>query len=602
MRKKRIAAITAVVAAVGLAATACGSSKSSGGGSGSGGAGAAPVYNAALTSVVNPSTTVGGELKLEESGAGFDHLDPGETYEAATWDLYPLWDRTMLTYKQLPGAAGLQVEGDLATSWAASNNNTTWTFHIVPNAKFSNGDTITTKDVAYAIERSNFDATQTIKGGPTYFQTLIQNKNNYQGPYKDPNGQISGITTPDATTIVFNLTQSFADFPDLMTLLQTSPIEPTHDEAAKYDTDISGDLFSGQYTVQSYVPNQSLTLVPNPNFVSASDPNGVHKRYASGIQISLNVNSDTADQNLLQGSSNLEIHGLGLGTANQAIVLGNPKEKANADAAESGFGEFMSVNTTVAPFTNQDCRQAVEWAVNKTQVQDVSGGPVGGGQIATTVLPTLNTGYVANDQYATPGEQGDVQKATQLVNSCKAALGSAFNPNFTLATYDAASHPKFVAAADVIQQNLKAIGFNATVEQYSYSNNTFFESTAGLPSYATSHRIGLSLWAWGADFPTGYGYMEEILTSAGISSSGYSYNLSYWNSPTFNADMAAALSAPSAAQTNLDYAKADQYAMQQAVVVPLLYMSDLLYRPPATTNVTVSQAYGMYNYSLIGSK
>jgi peptide/nickel transport system substrate-binding protein len=601
MRKKRIVAITAAACAVGLAAAACGSNAGSTGSTAGVSGGGATGYNAALTSIVNQSSSVGSSPLKLESSTNFDSLDPGVTYEAVTWDLYRLFDRTMLTFKQEPGAAGLQVEGDLATNWSSSNNNKTWSFTIVDDAKFSNGDPITTTDIAYAIERSNFDATGAIHGGPAYFASLLDNTTNYQGPYKDPTGQVSGILTPDATHITFNLKQSFADFPYLMTLSQTSPIEPSHDAGTAYGTDISKDLFTGQYTVASYNPNSELDLVPNPNFVAASDPNHVHNRYASGVDISLNVNSTTVDQNLLQGSSNLDIHGLGVSSGTQSIVLANPKDKADADAALSGFGEYMSVNTTLSPFTNQDCREAVEWAVDKKQVQDVSGGAIAGGTIATTVLPTVNTGYQPVDQYATPGEAGDQAKATQLVDECKAALGSSFNPSFTLATYDKASHPKFVDAAEVVATNLNAIGFNVTVQQYNYST-AFFQSTAGLPSFATSHRIGLSLYAWGADFPTGYGYMDMILTKDGISSLGNSYNLSYWDDPTFDADMQAALSAPTAAQTNADYAKADQYAMSQAVIVPLLYMSDLLYRPPATTNVTVSQAYGLYDYSILGTK
>jgi peptide/nickel transport system substrate-binding protein len=600
MRKKRIVAITAAVSAVGLAAAACGSNAGSTGSTAGVSNGGASGYNAALTSIVNQSTSVGGTLKLEDS-TNFDYLDPGKTYEATTWDLYRLFDRTMLTFKQEPGNAGLQLEGDLATDWKSSNANKTWTFTIVDNAKYSDGDTITTKDIAYAIERSNFDKTGTIHGGPTYFAGLIQNNNNYQGPYKDPKGQVSGIKTPDATHIEFDLTQSFADFPYLMTLLQTTPIEQSHDAGAAYDTNISKDSFTGQYTVSSYNAASSLQLVPNPDFVAASDPNHVHNRYASAVDISLKVDSTTVDQNLLSGASNLDVHGLGVSQGTQSIVLANPKDKANADAALSGFGEFMSVNTTLSPFTNVDCRKAVEWAVDKKQVQDVSGGAIAGGTIATTVLPSVNTGYQPVDQYATPGEAGSQDNAKQEFQKCQTALGSSFNPSFTLATYDKASHPKFVAAAQVIAQNLNAIGFNVTVQQYDYST-AFFQSTAGLPSFATSHRIGLSLFAWGADFPTGYGYMDAILTKDGISSAGSSYNLSYWDDATFDGLLNKALADATPAQTAADYAKADQYAMSQAVLVPLLYMSDLLYRPTSTTNVTVSQAYGMYDYSILGTK
>jgi peptide/nickel transport system substrate-binding protein len=597
MLKKRILATVAVIGGVALTSTACGSS--SGGSSASG----AAQYNAANASIVNASSTVGGTLKLSDS-SGFDSLDPGVTYEATSWDLFRMFDRTMLAFKDKPGTAGLQLEGDLATGPATgSSNNTVWTYHIQPNAKFSDGTTITSADIKYAIERSNFDSTATVHGGPSYFASLLQNSTNYTGPFKDKNASdgVSGIETPNATTITFKLNQPFADFNYLMTLLQTSPIERSKEQGSSYGTNISGDSFTGQYEVQSYKPGSSLVLVPNPDFDSSSDPNKVHVRYASKVVLSLGVDASTIDQDLLQGSTGLDVRGIGVSSSTQAQVLGNPKQKANADDATTGFQTFMSVNTTVAPLTNLACRQAIEWAVNKQQVQDVSGGSVGGGTIATTVLPTNNTAYVAQDQYATGGHEGDAAKAKALVSTCKSELGSSFNPSFALATYNTSDNKKMIAAADVIQQNLDAIGFNVTINQYSYGTGAFFTSDAGLPSFASSHRIGLSLWAWGADFPTGYGYMDMILTKDGISSAGSSYDMSYWDSSTFDGYMKAALSATSTTETNADYAKADQYAMSQAVIVPLLDQTDLLYRPTDTTNVTVSQAYGMYDYNIIGT-
>ena len=42
--------------------------------------------------------------------------------------------------------------------------------------------------------------------------------------------------------------------------------------------------------------------------------------------------------------------------------------------------------------------------------------------------------------------------------------------------------------------------------------------------------------------------------------------------------------------------------MDQAVIVPLVYRKDLLYRPTSATNVFVTQAYGMYDYLTSGTK
>ena len=596
MRKKRLVAITAAISAVALAAAGCrGTSTSSATNPGAN-------YNAADTSIVNPQSGVGGTLDLEESTT-VDTLDSGETYESVTWDLYQLFDRTMMGYAQAPGPAGLKLVDDLVTSWASTNDNKTWTYHIQPDARFSDGDVITTKDVAYAIERSSFDATQTISGGPSYFADLLQDTNNYEGPYKDQGGQVSGISTPNDTTIVFNLTKPFADFNYLMTLPQTTPIEPSHDPRANYSTDVSKDSFTGQYEVQSFSLSSSdpgMVLVPNPYFSESTDPSHLHVRHAAKVVVTEGVNSTTVDQNLLADKSNIDIRGVGVQDATQNLILSNPRYRSNADDAETGAESFVQIDTQVEPFNNINCRQAVEWAINKQEIQDVSGGPVGGGQIATTILPPNNSGYKAADMYETGGEEGDQATAQALVKTCKAQEGTKFDDAFALATYLPADNPKYVASADVVQQNLNAIGFKVSIDEWSYSQS-FFKTYAGVESYAKSNRVGLTLWAWTADFATGFGYMDMLLTKDGISPTNYSYNLSYWDDPKFDNLLNAALAATSSAQTDAYYAQADSYAMSQAVLVPLLYQTDLYFRPSATTNVMFSEAYGMYDYGMLGT-
>jgi peptide/nickel transport system substrate-binding protein len=230
---------------------------------------------------------------------------------------------------------------------------------------------------------------------------------------------------------------------------------------------------------------------------------------------------------------------------------------------------------------------------------------VGGGQIATTILPPNNSGYKEANLYATGGEEGDQTKAESLVSDCKEQIensGGTFNPDFALATYLTSDNAKLVAAAQVVQSDLNAIGFHVTLDQWGYSTSPgFFATYAGDESYAENNRVGLSLWAWTADFPTGAGYMDELLTSAGISANGDSYDLSYWDDPKFDNYLSEALAAPTQSQTDADYAQADAYAMSQAVLVPLLYETDLLYRPTTTTNVMFSEAYGMYDYGMLGT-
>jgi peptide/nickel transport system substrate-binding protein len=58
--------------------------------------------------------------------------------------------------------AKLQYTGDFATSWESSTDGLTWTFHTVPNAKWSDGQPLTAQDAAFTI-----NTTVKYQKGPT---------------------------------------------------------------------------------------------------------------------------------------------------------------------------------------------------------------------------------------------------------------------------------------------------------------------------------------------------------------------------------------------------------------------------------------------------
>ena len=213
MQRSRIMGLAAFAAAGALTLAACGGSSSSGGGgggsSGSGG------FNAAVTGVVNPSMKKStGTLSFGLTSTP-DSVDPGNTYYAFMWNFTRLYTMPLMTYKSCPGQCGLSVVPDLATApGAVSDNGLTWTYHIQPNVKFSDGTTVTSSDVKYAVERTYDRALFPL--GPAYFPLLLAPQNPpYPGPYKDRSKNIMGlkaVQTPNSTTIVFHLAKPFADF------------------------------------------------------------------------------------------------------------------------------------------------------------------------------------------------------------------------------------------------------------------------------------------------------------------------------------------------------------------------------------------------------
>ena len=106
--------------------------------------------------------------------------------------------------------------------------------------------------------------------------------------------------------------------------------------------------------------------------------------------------------------------------------------------------------------------------------------------------------------------------------------------------------------------------------------------------------------AWAADWPTGYGFLDQIIDGATIKASGNT-NLSSLNDPTINSMLNAAIQNTDTTARTKAWGDIDKAAMADAAIVPLTYRLDLLYRPPNATNVYVTPAYGMYDYLTMGS-
>ena len=111
-RSSRARGLAAVGVSAALLVAACG-----GGGGGTtqepGTQASQAAFNAAATSVVNPSDKKGGTLTFANSG-DWDTLDTGETYYAYSWNFARLYGRSLMMFKSAPGQEGNQLVPDLA--------------------------------------------------------------------------------------------------------------------------------------------------------------------------------------------------------------------------------------------------------------------------------------------------------------------------------------------------------------------------------------------------------------------------------------------------------------------------------------------------------
>jgi peptide/nickel transport system substrate-binding protein len=558
------------------------------GGGGEGAAGAA-AYNSGVNAVVRSSSNTGGTITFDNSSVP-DSTDPGNTYYANQWNVIRLYGRALLTYESVPGSGGDGLVPDLATGLGkVSDNGLTWTYHLKPGIKFEDGTVVTSKDVKYAVERSY--AKDVLPNGPGYFSLLLKDPN-YPGPYKDkaPDKMgLSSVTTPNDRTIVFHLVKPFSDFDYVVALPQTVPVPPEKDNGANYQLH---PISSGPYKFQSYELDKQFTLVRNPHWDAATDPN--RKQLASKFVFNLNVNADTIDNNLIHNFTDVDQAGTGVQAAARAEILSDPSLRKNADNALSGFLWFTYINSKVKPLDNVHCRRAIEYAADKVAYQTAYGGPIAGGQIASTVLTPAIIGYQKFDLYgATTEPHGNLTKARQELKACGQPNGFSTNMAFR------SDRPKEKATATAQQQALSRVGIKLTLQ--GYPAGKYFTNFAGVPNYVHQHKLGLSVGGWAPDWPDGYGMLYYVTAGPAIQPAGNT-NIGELDDPAVNNLFTKAVATKDPAARNQIWSQIDRKVMEQAVILPGVYAKSLLYRSPDLTNVFVHRYYAMYNYSTLGVK
>lgn len=541
--------------------------------------------NAATTDVVNASTQKGGTVTYEYSDVP-DSFDPGNTYYAYMYNLSRLYARPLMTFQPGAGEKGNTLVPDLAASAGVpSDGGKTWTYKLRAGLKYQDGTAITSKDVKYAVERSNF-ARDVLSLGPNYFQQFLVGGDKYKGPYKDKSAKgLSSIETPDDTTVVFHLKTAFQEFDYLVASPQTAPVPQAKDNGVDYVKNI---VSSGSYKFESYADGKQAVLVRNENWDAKTDP--LRKQYPDKIVVNLKVAAETIDKDVLAGDA-IDLGGGGVQAATQAQVLSSADKKANTDNTYGGRLVYMAINTKVKPFDNVACRKAVQFAIDKVSVQTAEGGPVRG-DIASTVLPPDIPGYAKSDVYASAGSKGDEAKAKDQLKACGK---SSINTNISARS----DRPQEIDAATAIINSLKKVGINASLKQY--PSGKYFTDYAGVPKFTEKNNIGLIMMQWGADWPSGYGFLQQILNGSAIGASGNT-NLSQYDNKDVNALLEKAIGTQDNAARNGLYTEIDKKTMDDAVLVPLTYFKVLLARPQYATNLVSTAAFsGQYDYLNIGT-
>jgi peptide/nickel transport system substrate-binding protein len=440
--------------------------------SGSGGNGAG---SPAASSSTGSHPARGGVYRTAVSSFGLtNNMDPvGETQIGFAFSVYDAMLRELVNFRHVNGAAGTEIVPDLATSVPApTDNGLTYTFHLKPDIKFAPpvSREITSKDILYAFQRIN-DAKLVAQYG-YYYYGVIQGMT---GKATTPDSAISGIQTPNPTTIVFHLTKPTGDFLQRIASPAAAPVPAEvagcFNTPGAYGRDL---VASGPYMFQSsaqvsidtcktlkpmsgFDPTSHITLVRNPNYVQSTD--STRANYLNGFEITVDPNVADIFARVQKGQLDGSMTDPPPATVTRTYLT-NPALAGDFHSDLINQVESVTMNLDVAPFTDVHVRKAVAWILDKSAMLRALGG-ASHYSIATHIIPpTLPGGLaVSYDPYQTPGESGSLAKAQAEMKL------SAFDPQHD-GKCDVAACKKlafidisqFSAVDTVVQNDLAKIG------------------------------------------------------------------------------------------------------------------------------------------------
>jgi len=571
-----------------LLLSACGGGSSGNDTSKDNGQKASSGYNAAITTVLNPSDKKGGTLKLSEN-TNPDSWDPQIAYYATIWNVMSsFYVRSLLTNERKVGADGLKLTPDLAAEMPKiEDGGKKYTFTLKDGIKFEDGTPITSKDVKYGIER--IFASEVTNAGPKFLVDVLDQGQKYPGVYKDPDPNklgLKSVQTPDEKTVVFTLASPDSDLLYLLSMPAASPVPAAKDTGTTYG---NKPVSTGPYKFETWDEGKKLSMVRNTNWDPATDK--IRKALPDRVEIIFGTAPEEIDNQLLSGDIDIDIAQTGVQQGSQPKVLLDPEKKKNADAPKTGFIRYVAISQKVPPFDNIHCRLAVQYATDKTTMQTPRGGAEAGGDIATNMLPPNLAGHDPNlDPFNTKSGKPQIDKAKDELVKCNKPDGF----ETKIATRNTGKELK---TAEALQQSLAAVGIKAQLDPQDGSQ--YFRSIIGSPSNVHAKGYGLMMAGWGSDFPKESGFLAVLADGKQIHESGNN-NYAELDEPAINKLIADAKAETDPAKNVEIWKQINKLVMDTATYLPFTYDKALNYRNPRLTNVYVTQYYGMYDFGSLG--
>jgi YVTN family beta-propeller protein len=376
-----------------------------------------------LAAQAAPASHQGGTLRV----IVLDELPALDPLEWGSPNIPGLEADGLVGYRRAGGAAGSILLPALASAVPSpTDGGLTYTFRLRPDLLYSTGEPVRAADFRRAIERSFLVATVDVIG-PLFYSAIVGAETcNPDGATPVARCDLSaGIEADDANGIVtFHLSAPDPDFVAKLALPFAFPVPEGFSMKAVVRGTFPG---TGPYVV-AQVTETEVQLARNPRFSifdAAVRPNGFPDQIVFTVVGTPDLSIEEVDALRIgmvqRGEADLTSYRIYSRTSPELFA---PIKDRYPGQWKVGSVEttFVSMNASVPPFDNVDARRAVNYAIDRAQMADLTGGQPDAA-ITCQLLPPGWPGYQPYCPFTRSPDEGgrwsapDLTTAQQLVDA-----------------------------------------------------------------------------------------------------------------------------------------------------------------------------------------
>ena len=485
---------------------------------------------------------------------GPDSMDPTDGWSVTGNSIQQaLTNRSLTQYAKDAKTGEMVLVPDLATDLGTPNEDfTEWKFTIRDDAKWEDGKPVTAEEVAWGIQRSMDSDTFPAGPGTEYSQTYFSQAGKYKGPYTDKGKSWDGVTV-EGNDITIKMSKTFPDMDYWGAFMAMGPVPlGKASDPPDYGKNI---LATGPYKVESFRPNEELTLVKNDQWDPATDP--ARHQYADKWIFKFNQEQSKVDQVMLSDNTASQ-------TSLSASLGSNNYDRANTELGDRLVQQSSQCTSFLSPdytkITDINVRKAIAYAYPYQDMWLATGEVPGVTRVpANSIMPP---GMAGKHDYFVDGEQFtyNADKAKELLKTAGYEPGEF---KLTMIYYEA--DPLAVAGQKVFTKGMEEAGFTVKAVPVQDSPYNIWLN----PDDKLNKTLNLRGVNWCSDWPSGLTMLPPLIKT------GAAYNTPQFSEQSVDDEIAAIPSKPLEDQADAWGALDEKVSTEFFPIIPTAFRNDL---------------------------